>query len=112
MELDKVIQRKIKLLLSSKTDERKEFEQNHHCFIGVWNGYTEKVDYWLRVTNDNHVVSYEILHNRLMVFKLRARYTLGYTFAVWLPNELADKLKKPEDLDDIQDIIINGSFEI
>lgn len=110
--MDKVTTRKIKMLLSSKTKERKDFEKEHHCFIGVFNGYTQKIDYWLRVTNDNHVVSYETLDKVMMSFKLRARYTLGNTFAIWLPNIMAEKLKKPEDLDDIQDIIINGSFEI
>jgi hypothetical protein len=110
--MDKVTKRKIKLLLSSKTDERKEFEQNHHCFIGVWSGYRNNIDCWLRVTNDNHVVSWDILKSRYTPLMVRARMQLGYMFAVWLPNQLSETLERPEDVDSIQDLIIDNSFKI
>jgi hypothetical protein len=110
--MDKVTERKIKLLLSSKTKERKDFEKQNHCFMGVWSGYTDSIDWWLRLTNDNHVVNFEVLQRHYMPFSIRARMQLGHTFAVWLPNELADKLKYPEDTDSCKDIIMKHSFNI
>lgn len=110
--MDKITERKIKLLLTFKTEDRKIFEKNNHCFIGVWNGYENDIDYFSKITNDNHIISWDDLNSKYDSYGMRARMQLGYVFAVWLPNIISKKLENIKNINIFKDIIIKNHLKL
>lgn len=93
--MEKVLERKIKLIELEKTQEQKEFEKKHHCFLFLISD--NYVDSWIKITTKKHKINYELVKDIYFSLSLRARMNNLEVRFVWLPYCLANQIKYPEE---------------